>query len=404
MKKVLIFLSIILLATLGKLETTNAAWTYYNFSVNYIVDAGTPDAISVSLDASPNSMTLPTNSTTLSWSTTGSPTSCVASNAWSGSKNASGGSQNITGLTAGNYLFEITCSKSGVADASASALVVVESAPAPVGTLTANDCTIALGASSCSSSVAWTTANLTASSTAITRDIGSPSSFTPSPLSSGSQSVTLSYGTTNFYLYHNSALLAQDPAVASCASGSWNGSVCQADSPSVSLVASPSALFSGSSSTLSWTSSNVDTCTASASPISSSWVGSRGRNSSYPHESTGALYTTTTFTLSCTGTSGNASDSKTVTVLPNTGSDVAANLTADPERIASGESSTLSWTSANATSCSGIGFSTGGDTSGSTSVSPTVNTTYTVSCTDGSSSASDQATVYLKRKFLFIEF
>jgi hypothetical protein len=407
MKKIisLIFTSLALITVSP--STSFAAWTYYTHREVYTVASSSPTVIGVELSASPSSLTLPSNSTTLTWTTSGSPDSCVASNAWSGAKSASGGSEVISSLVAGSYLFEITCSKAGSSDATDSALVVVSSAPTPTGALTASSCTIASGASSCSNTVSWTTSDLTANPTSITRNTGSPSSFTPSPLSSGSQSTTLGYGTTEFYLYHNSVLLAQATATASCASGSsWNGSACQAVvvTPSVSLSVAPSSIFSGGSATLSWTSANVSSCTASASPLSSSWTGSRSTSSSYPHESTGSLYANTTFTLSCTGVNGSASDSETVTVLPDTGSEVAAALTANPERIALGESSTLSWTSNNATSCSGIGFSTGGAISGSIPVSPTVNTTYTVSCTDGSSSASDQATVSLRRKFLFIEF
>lgn len=56
-------------------------------------------------------------------------------------------------------------------------------------------------------------------------------------------------------------------------------------------------------------------------------------------------------------------------------------LSASPSSITQGGSSTLTWSSANATSCTGTNFSTSGATSGSTSVSPAQTTTYTGSCT-----------------------
>jgi hypothetical protein len=84
--------------------------------------------ITVSLSASPSSMTLPTNSTTLSWSTGGNPDSCNASGSWIGSKMTTAWSENITGLTAGNYTYTITCSKSGTSDAVSSAAVTVGAA------------------------------------------------------------------------------------------------------------------------------------------------------------------------------------------------------------------------------------------------------------------------------------
>jgi hypothetical protein len=62
---------------------------------------------------------------------------------------------------------------------------------------------------------------------------------------------------------------------------------------------------------------------------------------------------------------------------------------ASPGAIAAGASSTLSWSSTNATSCSGVGSSPSGP-SGSLSVSPTVSTTYSITCTGsgGSTTAS----------------
>lgn len=66
-------------------------------------------------------------------------------------------------------------------------------------------------------------------------------------------------------------------------------------------------------------------------------------------------------------------------------------VTANPATINSGQSSTLSWTSTNATSCSGIGSGTG--TSGSQSESPTSTTTYTETCTGAGGSGSGSATV-----------
>ncbi len=92
-----------------------------------------PQNISVSITASPQTMTLPTNSTNLTWTTTGSPTSCTASGSWSGTKSATGGTESRTGLTAGTYTYTITCSKSGVPNAVASVTVTVNSGSGPTG-------------------------------------------------------------------------------------------------------------------------------------------------------------------------------------------------------------------------------------------------------------------------------
>ena len=69
-------------------------------------------------------------------------------------------------------------------------------------------------------------------------------------------------------------------------------------------------------------------------------------------------------------------------------------LTADPSTVQSGNSSTLEWSSANATSCAGNGFNTGGATSGTVSTGPlTTATSYSVTCINSVGSASDDASV-----------
>jgi uncharacterized protein DUF4038/malectin (di-glucose binding ER protein)/collagenase-like protein with putative collagen-binding domain len=58
----------------------------------------------------------------------------------------------------------------------------------------------------------------------------------------------------------------------------------------------------------------------------------------------------------------------------------SATLSANPTSIVSGNSSTLTWGSSGATSCTGTGFSTANATSGTAVVTPTATTTYSVSC------------------------
>ncbi len=68
-----------------------------------------------------------------------------------------------------------------------------------------------------------------------------------------------------------------------------------------------------------------------------------------------------------------------------------ASLVANPVSIVSGDSSTLTWSSLNATSCTGAGFDTNGTLSGSISVSPLSTTTYSVSCVGLSGTANATA-------------
>lgn len=70
-----------------------------------------------------------------------------------------------------------------------------------------------------------------------------------------------------------------------------------------------------------------------------------------------------------------------------------ATLTASPTSITSGGSSTLTWSSTNATTCFGTGFTASG-TSGSASVSPVQTTKYSITCTgSGGTSLPASATV-----------
>jgi hypothetical protein len=72
---------------------------------------------------------------------------------------------------------------------------------------------------------------------------------------------------------------------------------------------------------------------------------------------------------------------------------LTAFLTANPMTINQGQSSTITWGSTNATSCSGINFNTSGATSGTVVVAPPTTTTYTVQCTNGSTNQSDSKTI-----------
>jgi hypothetical protein len=69
-----------------------------------------------------------------------------------------------------------------------------------------------------------------------------------------------------------------------------------------------------------------------------------------------------------------------------------ASLSANPRSISLGQSSTLTWSSTDATSCTGSDFAASG-TSGSDVVDPVVTTSYSLSCTGDGGSAMAMATV-----------
>lgn len=143
------------------------------------------------------------------------------------------------------------------------------------------------------------------------------------------------------------------------------------NSVQASLSANPTAIAQGQQSTLSWTTSfatgasinqGIGTVTPTAMgsiPVSPS--------------------TTTTYTLTATGPSGPATSQATVTVYPTP----TCTLTATPSTINVGQSTTLTWTSANATGASinnGVGAVTP-VAGGSVVVSPGVTTTYVLTVT-----------------------
>src|SRR5216684_2360918 len=154
--------------------------------------------------------------------------------------------------------------------------------------------------------------------------------------------------------------------------------------PIVTLVASPTTISSLGSSTLTWTSSNADQCKATG--------GWRGAVTTSGTWSTGALSNTTEYELTCKGPGGSATQSATVTVsaLPP-----AVTMQASPSSVSSGGSSTLTWSSQNATSCTASGAWSGTKAvSGSQSTGPVnANAVYTLTCSGFGGSASQSATV-----------
>lgn len=100
----------------------------------------------------------------------------------------------------------------------------VTPAPVPTGTLTASDCTIPAGGKNCLSNLSWTT-SLPVSG--VTSEVTTSTNVTVGTGNNSIGQYSVDYGTRDFYLYHNSVLLKQVTAKASCVSGtSWTGFVC----------------------------------------------------------------------------------------------------------------------------------------------------------------------------------
>jgi hypothetical protein len=315
-------------------------------------------APTISLHASPSTITAGSSST-LTWSATNA-TSCAASGGWSGNLAVSGSQS--TGELDASATFTITCTGAG-GNASQSARVSVTQA-LPTVNLSASPSTVASGSSA---TLTWTSTNVT--------------SCTASGGWSGGKPINGSTSTGNLTSNQSYTLTCTGPGGSAAQSATVTVST---PAPTVTLSAGPSAVTSGSSSTLTWSAADATSCTASGS-----WSGGRPISGS---QSTGALTADASYTLTCTGPGGSASQSATVSVSAPA---PTITISANPSTIASGNTSTLTWASTNATSCSASdGWSGNKGLSGSVSTAAlTATTVYTLSCTGTGGSASQSATV-----------
>src|SRR3989344_2378637 len=139
-----------------------------------------------------------------------------------------------------------------------------------------------------------------------------------------------------------------------------------------SFTASPNPYSCTTGTTLSWTSENATSCSAT-SP--SGWTSSTATSGSQNVTPSG----TTTYSITCTGFGDSDTESVQVSAPADSCSPSSVSLSANPATISAGQSSTLTWSGENVTSCSA--WWTGSTaTSGSQSVSPSLTTTYAISC------------------------
>jgi len=144
-----------------------------------------------------------------------------------------------------------------------------------------------------------------------------------------------------------------------------------------SFTASPTNVNSGSSSTLTWATTN------STSVSINNGVGSVPVDGSVI---IAGITSNVTYTLTAVGTGGN--DTCTASITVNIPGAPICTLTLTPGSITSGSSATLGWSTTNVTSATinqGIGSATP-VASGSTTVSPTTSTTYTMTAIGTNSS------------------
>jgi len=159
----------------------------------------------------------------------------------------------------------------------------------------------------------------------------------------------------------------------------------QGSAPTMNITVAPSVVAASQPVTLTWASTN-----ATSVSITPSILGDDQTSLALSGSATVTPTATTTYTATATGAGGvTAKSSATVNIL-------TVSLTATPATIGAGQTATLNWNTniADGTTLSidqGIGAVNG--PSGSLSVSPAATTIYTITATNGTATATAQATV-----------
>ncbi len=399
-------------------------------------------APSVTLTASPSTVPFD-SSTTLSWSSQNAQ-SCTASGGWSGARSTSG-STTVGPLQTGTT-FVLSCTGTG-GTGTDQVNVNVQAAPLPTinfevapSSVEFNGISVATwtttNASGCFASGDWSGSrgpsgmqsfgqlqadiSLTLTCTGPGGTVNDTKTVTVAPAALPEISMSINPGVVD---YNGAAQISWNVTNAqNCvASGAWSGArslsgietvgplqqdasytlnctgIGGTDSetvsvqvnpavPTVNLTAAPLSVAFNSSTSLSWISEHADTCTASGA-----WSGSVG--TSGLSVSSGALTADSTFTVTCSGPGGSASDSVNVTVA-DAGSP-SVSMLASPSSVTSGGTTNLIWTSGNTDSCSASGDWSGAlATAGNQQVGPlTSDSTFVINCTGPGGDASQTVTV-----------
>ena len=267
----------------------------------------------------------------------------------------------ISGTPTSTGTFKVLITATNDCGSTTFELTIIISQLTPTVTLSADPSTIDKGQNS---TLSWTSSNVTSCS----------APWTNATTTAGFQVVSPESTTTYEISCVGAGGTATSSATITVNTGGGGG-----NPPSVSLSANPSSIFLGATSTLSWNGSNVDSCVApwaTATTTSGSQIVSPA--------------TTTSYSILCSGINGNASATTTITVSAT--SSLSVILTANPPTIPQGATSTLSWTSNNATGCSAP-WTSATTTSGNQIVNPATTTEYMITCVNSSQSATSSATV-----------
>ncbi len=334
-----------------------------------------------STTATPSTLTLPTNTSTLTTNATdedGDPLTYTWTRT-SGDEtgvsltNANQATATATFTKAGTYTFTVSVSD-GTDTVTDTVTVTVNSAPLPpTTTLTLSNNPIETGDST---TLSWNSTNTT-SCTASGNWSGTKATtgteiITPS--TAGTYTYTLACTGTDGTDTKSVTLTVSDPDPGT-----------PDPDPTVSLIATPSTITNGDTTTLTWSTNNVVTS------CSAPWTSHTTKSGTQVVSPTA----TTNYTITCTDGTKTTTDSTTVTVTAQPAPTVS--LSSNRTTLTEGESLTLSWNTTNATSCTAAGNWSGTKSinSGSETITPTTTGTYTyiLTCTGPGGSANQSRTV-----------
>jgi len=351
-----------------------------------VVSSITPPAAPMVTIAVTPQVIEPNDTATITWTSTDT-TACQANGAWSGDQALSGAIGIASGALSavGTYTFGLTCVGPG-GSASATQQVFVGAVAAPTVSINLVPAAIQPGDSA---SLTWSSTN--AISCEATGGTGSDGW---SGAQSGQNGVGFSTGAI--------AVAGEYAYSINCSGPGGTGSdsrILSVESsappapPGITFSARPIHIPPGGSSTMSWTATNSATCNASGGAPGDGWSGSKSTLSSGTSVGPIATSGTYTYTLTCSGNGGTTSQNVTLDVSSNPSPPaVAAQLSLSPPKITAGSAALLSWTAANATSCTASGSWSGTQpTSGSAVSTGTLNApglySYTLSCSGSGGSA-----------------
>jgi phospholipase C len=322
------------------------------------VHAGSTEP-SVTITASPASITAGSSSTLTVTATNATIVTVTGSDSSTYNLAAAGGTQAVKPTATTTYTATAAAS-SGKATATAT-VTVTAAPPAPTVTIAANPTTVAAGSNS-----TLTVAATNATGVVVTGTDGSTNNL---PAAGGT--VTVSPAATTTYTATATGAVGTTAATATAIL-----TVVPAGPPTVTLSASPTTIVAPGSTTLTVVATNATTLLLQGTDNTSF-----SSPANFP--ATGGMETVTpsqnaTYTATATGPQGTVTASVFVTVTPAP----MLGITANPQSITSGNSSTLTVTTTNVTNVVITGTDGSNypvaDTGGNQSVSPTATTTYTV--------------------------